>query len=239
MSKCLNCNKEVISTGNRERRFCDDKCRMAFNRSKTSPLECPTIDDNAPIRTNESEQNRSGQVNTNCSPTGSYSKNNVNKGLMSDFNSSKIDVSQNDSGNCQPRVSGDFSALLAQKQGCNNVEEKALMNDLPEPIISHNAGTPNRVSVPGDSDYVGVCYQDEQGNWQVDKQDTFSKEQLHPIGETSIINSQPSINANQAAVIAYNAAVRARLKSTHLSQLRANLEWIPGWRIEQGEKPIE
>lgn len=77
--KCLNCDKEVVSTGNRKRQFCSDKCRMAFKRqkqSKTNAPESPTINEPEPIRTEvpskaniiESEQSLTEQRYINLKP---------------------------------------------------------------------------------------------------------------------------------------------------------------------------
>ena len=113
----------------------------------------------------------------------------------------------------------------------NNAQDYAGCNIPVIPIVSHTqnvipdshtltyntngpAGRPHRVSVPGDSDYVGVMSQDQAGNW---------------------ICKDPGIVelTDQDYISARNAATRERLKNTPIAELIASKVYIPVWRYAQ------
>ena len=109
------------------------------------------------------------------------------------------------------------------------------------PEITYNsngaAGRPNRVSVPGDSDYVGCCKLDESGSWFVDNSDTRTA----PVLTDEMLGKLPPQVAHPYSgrtlwtnTVEYSQTIYNLLTMT-VEQLQAIEQFIPCWKL-QGEQ---
>ena len=137
---CLNCNKELISTGNNPKRYCSDSCRKAFTRKNADIAIQPAKDAilsavNARI-TAQPGQIELGQSNPDTQP-----------GQITD----------------RPANYGQPDCQCKHCQQVQTNKSNAILNHngyISASELIANGYTHNRVSLPGDIDYVGVCSQE-------------------------------------------------------------------------------
>ena len=130
--KCLHCGTETESTGKRPKKYCSDKCRMAYKRTNEQIT-------NEQI-TNEQPKKRTEETNT--------LETNTLEEVANEHN-----------------VPDNYGQPDCECRHCANAAKSKSGN-----VLNHGAYKPagqlgykeiNRVSLPGDADYDGVCLRPE------------------------------------------------------------------------------
>jgi hypothetical protein len=140
---CLNCGKEIKSKGNRPKLYCSESCRKAHKRTKNKDsailTQKPTFK-NAP---ESSVTDDLGPIRTNVPPIRTVNPDKILSGHP-------IRTGQ---------VPDNYGQPDCQCKHCQNNRngKLGLTINHAEPVNQTIKGHVNRVSLPGDVDYVGVC----------------------------------------------------------------------------------
>jgi hypothetical protein len=140
---CLNCNKELNQSSTKPVKYCSDACRKAYSRKNAGfnkqDQQCPSVES---IKTRES-----GQEVCPVSSENGQNPDNKESGQITDkpANYGRADCQCK---HCQQVQTNKSNAIL-NHNGYMSASE-----------LIANGYTHNRVSLPGDVDYIGVCSQE-------------------------------------------------------------------------------
>lgn len=79
--KCQNCGKPLEQKGNRERLFCDDKCRMMFKRSKANKSKANIQSEQPKIQSEQVKANKCKSCGCDVLPLIDVCRSCVDKGI--------------------------------------------------------------------------------------------------------------------------------------------------------------
>jgi len=135
---CLNCGKEVIQAGNRPKLYCGDSCRMSHKRSESANKnvpESPILDELCPTRTIVPS------IRT-AYPNKILNEQPIRTGALPE-NYGQPDCQCR---HCQNNIKNNLGLTINHGKRVNQTNPKHV----------------NRVSLPGDIDYIGVGHKTAQ-----------------------------------------------------------------------------